>query len=64
MSYAEMVEIAGLDDGDGLPPPPPPQGQIRANRLRKDWRFKLPADAWQEGPGGLMSLGDMLQTAA
>eukprot|EP00973_Karenia_brevis_P078558 10905869-Karenia_brevis.AAC.1 len=57
-----MVGLVGIGDVGSVPPPPAPPnpGQIRANRPRKDCRLELPADAWQEGPKDLMSLGDML----
>eukprot|EP00973_Karenia_brevis_P068778 9561773-Karenia_brevis.AAC.1 len=32
-------------------------------RARREWGIRLPDQSWQEGPGGLMNLGDMLRLA-
>eukprot|EP00973_Karenia_brevis_P084893 11780206-Karenia_brevis.AAC.1 len=61
-----MIVIAGLGEIREMTTPPlqPPQGPPRTNRPKRDWRFRLLAEAWQDGPQGLMSLGEFFKAAA
>eukprot|EP00973_Karenia_brevis_P002410 325079-Karenia_brevis.AAC.1 len=67
---SDMLQAAGMEDvhqpqpglfGRRGPQQEPRGPEAGLHRAKIDWSIRLTDQEWQDGPGALMSIGDMLR---